>query len=173
MERQIKKSLKQWLGVFLAIVSYYIIHEGTHLLLALFFGAFEEVRFVGFLGIQIVTTEGSLSGANLALFSGLSSIVTLLIGYILAFHPSIYKIKNKNMLIGIYYITLCFILLDPLYISILSKFISGGGDLNGITTGLGLSAIPLRIVFGIILVVNILLFKNKVCPKYNSIFKEN
>lgn len=65
------------------------------------------------MGIQIVTTEGSLNGINLALFSGLSSIVTILIGYILAFHPSIYKIKNKNILIAIYYITLCFYYLTP------------------------------------------------------------
>ena len=101
MERKLEKSVKQWLGVFIAIVSYYIIHEGTHLLLALILGVFEKIRFVGIWGIQIVTTEGSLNGINLALFSGLSSIVTILIGYILAFHPSIYKIKNKNILIGV------------------------------------------------------------------------
>lgn len=172
MERQLEKSVKQWLGVFLAIVSYYIVHEGTHLLLALLLEVFKKIRFVGFLGIQIVTTEGSLSGVNLALFSALSSIVTILIVYILAFHPSIYKIKNKHILIGIYYITLCFLLLDPLYMSILSKFI-GGGDLNGITTGLGASDMPIRIIFVIILIVNMLLFKNRVCPKYNRIFKEN
>ena len=172
MERQLEKSVKQWLSIFLAIVSYYIIHEGTHFLLALILGVFEKIRFVGIFGIQIVTTEGSLNGINLALFSGLSSIVTILIGYILAFHPSIYKIKNKNILIGIYYITLCFLLLDPIYMSILSKFI-GGGDLNGIITGLGTSDILFRIVFGIILIINMLLFKNKVYPKYNRIFKEN
>ena len=27
MERELEKSVKQWLGVFIAIVSYYIIHE--------------------------------------------------------------------------------------------------------------------------------------------------
>ena len=173
MDRQLEKSVKQWSGILLAIVSYYIIHEGTHFLLAMILGVFEEIRFAGIWGIQIVTTEGSLSGMNLALFSGLSSIVTILIGYILALHPSIYKIKNKNILIGIYYITLCFLLLDPLYMSLLSKFIGGGGDLNGITTGLGTSDIPFRILFGIILIINILLFKNKVCSRYNRIFKEN
>ena len=172
MKRQLEKSVKQWLGIFIAIVSYYIIHEGTHLLLALILGVFEKIRFVGILGIQIVTTKGSLNGINLALFSGLSSIVTILIGYILAFHPSVYKIKNKNILIGIYYITLCFLLLDPLYMSILSKFI-GGGDLNGIITGLKTSDIVFRIVFGIILIINMLLFKNKVCPRYNRIFKKS
>ena len=137
MGRELEKSVKQWLGVFIAIVSYYIIHEGTHLLLALILGVFEKILFVGIWGIQIVT---------------------ILIGYILAFHPSIYKIKNKNILIGIYYIVLCFLLLDPLYMSILSKFIGGGGDLNGIITGLKTSDIPFRIIFGIILFINIILF---------------
>ena len=88
MDRQLEKSVKQWSGILLAIVSYYIIHEGTHFLLAMILGVFEEIRFAGIWGIQIVTTEGSLSGMNLALFSGLSSIVTILIGYILALHPS-------------------------------------------------------------------------------------
>ena len=60
MGRELEKSVKQWLGVFIAIVSYYIIHEGTHLLLALILGVFEKIRFVGIWGIQIVTTEGSL-----------------------------------------------------------------------------------------------------------------
>ena len=98
MKGQLEKSMKKWLGVFLAIISYYIVHEGIHLLLALMFGVFEKVRFVGIWGIQIVTTEGSLNGVNLALFSGLSSMVTVLIGYILVFNSSIYKINNKNIL---------------------------------------------------------------------------
>ena len=110
MERKLEKSVKQWLGVFIAIVSYYIIHEGTHLLLALILGVFEKIRFVGIWGIQIVTTEGSLNGINLALFSGLSSIVTISIGYILAFHPSIYKIDCQykcNTLCLCYHEDLC------------------------------------------------------------------
>ena len=64
MGRELEKSVKQWLGVFIAIVSYYIIHEGTHLLLALILGVFEKIRFVGIWGIQIVTTEGSLNGIS-------------------------------------------------------------------------------------------------------------
>ena len=172
MERDIRKSIKLWTGVFIAIISYYIVHEGMHLLLALLFGVFEKIRFVGIWGVQIVTNEGALEGVKLALFSGVSSIVTVILGYILAFSSSIYKIKNKNVLIAIYYITLCFMILDPVYLSILSLFIGGGGDLNGIITGLGTSAIPFRIIFGIISIVNIVLFKNKIAPKYKEIFKE-
>jgi hypothetical protein len=172
MERDIQKSIKLWTGLFIAIISYYIVHEGVHLLLALLFGVFERIRFVGLWGVQIVTTEGGLAGIKLAVFSGLSSIVTVIIGYILAFSPSTYKVKNKNILIAIYYITLCFMILDPLYISILSLFIGGGGDLNGIVTGLGTSDISFRIVFGIISIISIILFKKRVAPKYKEIFKE-
>ena len=50
MGRELEKSVKQWLGVFIAIVSYYIIHEGTHLLLALILGVFEKILFVGIWG---------------------------------------------------------------------------------------------------------------------------
>lgn len=172
MERKVEKSIKQWLGIFLAIVTYYIVHEGMHLVLALLFGVFEKVRFVGIWGVQIVTTDGALNGMSLALFSGLSSIVTILIGYMLAFSPSVYKIKNKNILVGLYYITLVFLLLDPLYMSMLSAFV-GGGDINGVVVGLGCSAVPLKIIFGVILVVNLIVFTKKVAPKYNEIFKEN
>jgi hypothetical protein len=165
------KSIKQWTGVFIAIICYYIIHEGTHLLLALLFGVFERIRFVGIWGIQIVTDSG-LDGIRLALFSILSSIVTISIGYILAFSPYIYKLKNRALLIAFYYITLCFMLLDPIYISVLTLFIGGGGDLNGITTGLQTSDIPFRIIFGSIAILNIFLFIKKVSKQYKFIFSK-
>lgn len=171
MNKKLEKSLKQWLAIFISIISYYIVHEGTHLLFALFYNVFERIRIVGIWGVQIVTTAGALNGIKLALFSGVSSIVTILIGYILAFNLNIFKIKNKNILIILYYITLCFLVLDPLYISILAGYF-GGGDLNGVTTGLSISSLPFRILFGLILIINIMLFKNKVAPNYSKIFKQ-
>lgn len=171
MNSRILKSIKQWTGVFIAIICYYIIHEGTHLLLALLFGVFERIRFVGIWGIQIVTDNG-LDGIRLALFSVLSSVVTISVGYILAFLPHIYKLKSRALLIAFYYITLCFMLLDPIYISVLSLFIGGGGDLNGITTGFQTSDIPFRIIFGSIAILNIFLFINKVSKQYKSIFSK-
>lgn len=168
MNSRMIKSMKQWTGVFIAIISYYIIHEGTHLLLALLFGAFERIRIVGIWGIQIVTDNG-LDGIRLALFSGLSSIVTIVIGYILAFSTFVYQLKSRALLIAFYYITCCFMLLDPIYISVLSLFV-GGGDLNGITTGLQTSDIPFRIIFGSIAILNIFLFQKKVSKQYKSIY---
>lgn len=170
MQKRMLKSIKQWSGILAAIISYYIVHEGTHLLLALFLGVFERIRFVGIWGIQIVINDGELEGISMALFSGLSSVVTILIGYILAFSPYVYKLKNRAVLIALYYITLCFMVLDPIYISILSLFVGGGGDLNGITLGLQTSDIPFRIIFGSLAILNIILFIKKVSKQYKSIF---
>lgn len=171
MKSRMLKSMKQWTGIFIAIICYYIVHEGTHLLLALSFDVFERIRFVGIWGIQIVTDNG-LDGIRLALFNGLSSIVTILIGYILALSPIVYKLKSRALLITFYYITLCFMLLDPIYISVLSLFVDGGGDLNGITTGLQTSDIPFRIIFGSIAILNIFLFIKRVSKQYKRIFSE-
>ncbi len=170
MKGRMLKSMKQWIGVFIAIICYYIVHEGTHLLLALSFDVFERIRFVGIWGIQIVTDKG-LDGIRLALFNGLSSIATILIGYILALSPIVFKLKSRALLIAFYYITLCFMLLDPIYISVLSLFV-GGGDLNGITTGLQTSDIPFRIIFGSIAILNIFLFIKRVSKQYKCIFSE-
>ncbi|WP_010247667.1 hypothetical protein [Acetivibrio cellulolyticus] len=170
MKNRMLKSIKQWAGILTAIISYYIVHEGTHLLLALLFGVFERVRFVGIWGIQIVINDRGLEGISMALFSGLSSIVTILIGYILAFSPYVCKLKSRSILISLYYITLCFMILDPIYISVLSLFVGGGGDLNGITFGLQTSDIPFRIIFGSIAILNIILFYKRVSKQYKIIF---
>ncbi len=170
MKSRMAKSMKQWTGILIAIISYYVVHEGTHLLLALTFGVFERIRFVGIWGIQIVINVEGLDGIRLALFNGLSSIVTILIGYILALSPYIYKLRSRALLIVFYYITLCFMVLDPIYMSVLSLFIGGGGDLNGVVTGLQTSDIPFRIVFGSIAVLNIILFSRRVSKQYKIIF---
>jgi len=60
--------------------------------------------------------------------------------------------------------------LDPIYISVLSLFVGGGGDLNGITAGLNTSDIPFRVVFGSIAVINIIIFIKKVSKRYKRIF---
>ena len=47
------------------------------------------------------------------------------------------------------------------------------GIFNGIVVGLGCSVVPFKIIFGLILFVNLIVFTKKVAPKYNEIFKEN
>ena len=45
------KRLRQYIGIFSAIAAYYLIHEGAHLITALYYGVFKQIKFLG-LGIQ-------------------------------------------------------------------------------------------------------------------------
>ena len=46
------KRARQYIGLIAAVVAYYIIHEGAHLIYALTIGVFKQINFMG-LGMQI------------------------------------------------------------------------------------------------------------------------
>ena len=46
------KRTRQYIGLISAIIAYYVIHEGAHLVYALCTGVFKQIKFMG-LGIQI------------------------------------------------------------------------------------------------------------------------
>ena len=46
------KRTRQYIGLITAVIAYYVIHEGAHLLYALFAGVFKQINFMG-LGVQI------------------------------------------------------------------------------------------------------------------------
>lgn len=111
---RIRKNIKLWLGLFISIIIYYIIHEGTHLIQAVLAGNFDYVRFVGIVGIEIMIKEFPV-GIELAMFSGLSSIVTILLGYLLIIKtPKILMLNNKMMKIIFYYTTIILLVLDAI-----------------------------------------------------------
>ena len=68
-----------------------------------------------------------------------------------------------------YYITIALLLIDPVYLSVLCGFV-GGGDMNGIS--LLFPEIAVRIVYGIILIINVVVFVKIVLPKYRLAFSE-
>ena len=47
-----KKSIRQYTGLLSAVVAYYVVHEGAHLIYALYAGAFRQINFMG-IGMQI------------------------------------------------------------------------------------------------------------------------
>lgn len=67
---EISKRVRQYIGLFTAILAYYLIHEGAHLVYALSVGAFKQINFMG-LGIQIDIFHTVCRRSNLA-FSALS-----------------------------------------------------------------------------------------------------
>ena len=47
------KSARQTIGILAAVIAYYLVHEGAHLLYALFTGVFRQIKFMG-LGVLLL-----------------------------------------------------------------------------------------------------------------------
>lgn len=167
-----ERKYRQFFFWFLAALTYLIIHEGVHFIQALIHDNFNGFRFNG-LGVEVLITEPlTIGGWQLAFFSGLSSVVTVLIGYlILALTTPILSLRSQFVKNYFYYLALILLLLDPLYISVLSFFV--GGDINGIAMGLGIPYMGIRIVFLIILLFNIYLVTKTLYPRYTEDFRVN
>ena len=159
--------MRQYLGIFAALVSYYFVHEGAHLIYACAIGVFEKVRFLG-LGVQIVTDAQCMTDTQLGLFCAVGAIATLIVAYALTLTaPAICKAESEVFKACMYYITMAMLLVDPLYLSVLCGLF-GGGDMNGIA--LLYPEWAARAFFGALLAINGILFWKVVLPKYRSAF---
>ena len=161
------KRVRQLVDIFAAIVAYYLIHEGAHLLYAVCTGVFKQINFMG-LGVQIDVYAERMTDAQLGIFCLVGALATFCAAYLLtAFAKNICKAKSKLLRAVFYYITISFLLLDPLYLSILCSFF-GGGDMNGIA--LLLPEWAARVIFGALLLINGLVFWKPVLPVYRQSF---
>lgn len=161
------KRMRQYIGILAALVAYYLVHEGAHLLYALLTGVFKQINFMG-LGVQIDVCAERMTHTQLGIFCLVGALATFCVGYLLAaFARSICHAKSKLLRAVLYYITIAFLLLDPLYLSVLCGFF-GGGDMNGIA--LLCPAWAARVIFGVLLLVNGLVFWKRVLPVYQQSF---
>ena len=163
------KRVRQYVGLLSAVIAYYLLHEGAHLLYALSIGAFKQINLMG-LGMQIDIYAEKMTQTQLGVFCLLGSVTTLLTAYILiALIDKIRNISSKAIKACLYYITIAMLLIDPLYLSILCGFF-GGGDMNGIK--LLVPEVAARILYGLVLVVNAFVFVKIVLPKYKLAFAD-
>ena len=161
------KKARQYFGLLLAILSYYLIHEGAHLLYALSIGVFKQINFIG-LGVQIDVFAEQMTNQQLGIFCVLGSVSTIAAACILVMLTDrITKVPSRVFKACMYYITAGMLLLDPLYLSVLCG-VFGGGDMNGIS--LLVPAFTARIGYGILFAVNLLIFLKIVLPKYTKAF---
>ena len=161
------KRVRQLVGIFAAIVAYYLIHEGAHLLYAVYTGVFKQINFMG-LGVQIDVYAERMTDTQLGVFCLVGALATFCAAYLLtAFAKNICKAKSKLLRAVFYYITIALLLLDPLYLSILCSFF-GGGDMNGIA--LLCPEWAARVIFGALLLINGLVFWKLVLPTYQESF---
>ena len=163
------KRVRQYVGLLSAVIAYYLLHEGAHLLYSLSIGAFKQINLMG-VGMQIDIYAEKMTQTQLGVFCLLGSATTLLTAYILiALIDKIRGISSKAIKACLYYITIAMLLIDPLYLSVLCGFF-GGGDMNGIK--LLVPEVAARILYGLVLIVNILVFVKIVLPKYKLAFAD-
>ena len=164
------KRTRQYIGIFAALVAYYLVHEGAHLLYALFAGVFRQIKFMG-LGVQIEVYAERMTNVQLGIFCLVGAMATFCAAYLLtALVKKICNVKSKLFRAMLYYITIAFLLLDPLYLSILCGLF-GGGDMNGIS--LLCPEWAARCLFGVLLLVNGLVFWQRILPDYRRSFSKD
>ena len=163
------KRIRQYIGIFAAVIAYYIIHEGAHLVAALYYDVFKGINFMG-LGMQIDAYTDRMTDSQLGAFCLVGAVATVLFGWLLVLLcKRICAVKSKVFKTVIWYASLAILIIDPLYLSILCSFF-GGGDMNGIK--LLLPEIAVRIVFAIIGIIHGIVIWKYLLPEYTKAFQE-
>ena len=158
---------RKYIGILAAVLSYYLLHEGAHLITALCMGVFKEVKFLG-VGMQVDVAAAQMTDLQMGIFCLAGAVCTLIAAILLTLlAPNICRIESKTVKAAFYYITMVMLLLDPLYLSVLCRFF-GGGDMNGIR--LLLPEIIARIVFGALFIVGLVVFIKRILPIYQAAF---
>lgn len=163
------KRIRQYIGIFAAVITYYIVHEGAHLITALYYGVFKQINFMG-LGMQIDAYTDRMTVFQLGIFCLAGAVSTLLFGWLLVLLcKRICAVKSKVFKTIMWYSSLAILLIDPLYLSVLYSFF-GGGDMNGIK--LFFPEMAVRIAFAVIGVVHGIVVWKYLLPEYTKAFRE-
>ena len=162
------KRARQYIGILAAVIAYYVIHEGAHLVYALITGTFKRINLMT-LGVQVDVFAERMSDTQLGIFCLFGAVATFAAAYVLVLLAGrIAKAKSKLLRAVVYYITVALLLLDPLYLSLLCGLF--GGDMNGIA--LLVPELAARLGFGVLLILNALAFLKRVLPVYSRSFSE-
>lgn len=163
------KRIRQYIGIFAAVIVYYIVHEGAHLITALHYGVFRQIHFMG-MGMQIDVYADRMTDFQLGIFCLVGAVATVLFGWLLVLLcKRICAVKSKVFKTIMWYVSLGILLIDPLYLSILCGFF-GGGDMNGIK--LLFPEMAVRIVFTVIGVFHGIVIWKYLLPEYTKAFRE-
>ena len=161
------KRARQYIGIFAAVVTYYIIHEGAHLLAALLQGVFKQINFMG-LGIQIDVFADRMTDMQMGIFCLAGAVATFVCGWILVLLcGKICTLKSQVLKAIFWYATIALLILDPLYLSVLCGFF-GGGDMNGIR--LLMPETAARIIFAVNGILHIVVIWKYLLPRYKEAF---
>ncbi len=158
--------MRRFFPLIVALLFYFIIHEGLHALTAAIFNEYLAFQ-VHFYGFEVIfkTPVAERTGIEWGIISGASNAATLLIGYTLfSCSKGLSKVKNIFIRQLSYWAILIFMLFDAFNLSIIPFFF--GGDIGGIVQGFGIDRLTVQILFLIVLLINRELIVRKVFPLY-------
>lgn len=163
------KRFRQYSGILAAVIAYYFVHEGAHLVTALYYDVFRQINMMG-LGVQIDVYADRMTDTQLGIFCLAGAVSTLLFGWLLiVLAKKICRAKSRLFKAVMWYVTLAILLIDPVYLSILCGFF-GGGDMNGIR--LLVPETPVRIVFALIGITHGITIRKYLLPEYTKAFQK-
>jgi hypothetical protein len=158
--------MKKWSTFILAIIIFAIIHEGVHAIIAIAFGEYQSFQIHPY-GLEVIfkTPVAEREGIKWGFISGMSNVITLLLGYLMfSFRVKIAHLRNSFLSVLCYWLIVLFLLLDALNLSI-GPFIYGG-DIGGIIKGLGINQYLVQIMFFAVFLLNRELIAQKLLPVY-------
>ena len=162
------KKYRQYIGLAVAVLVYYLIHEGAHLVVALAQGVFKQINFIG-LGVQIDVFAERMSNEQMGFFCLAGPLATLAVGWLMVlFVHQLCRISSSVLRACAWYTSLTMLLLDPLYLGVFYRWV-GGGDMNGIALLVPEGVVSL--IAGVVGVVNLLLVWKVLYPAYTAPFK--
>lgn len=163
------RRIRQYIGIFSAVIGYYLVHEGAHLIAALGYGVFKGINFMG-LGMQIDAYTERMTDTQLGIFCLVGAVATLVFGWVLVLLcRRICAVRSKLFKTIAWYVSLAILMIDPLYLSVLCSFF-GGGDMNGIKLLFPEPAV--RIAFGVIGIIHGIVIWKYLLPEYTKAFRE-
>ncbi len=158
--------MKRYLGLILAIVLFITIHEGMHALMALAFDEYQAFRVRPY-GYEVIfkTPVAERVGVKWGYISGVSNLVTLLLGYLFfACRHAFSRAKNRFIGSSGYWLAFIFMLFDPLNLSLM-PFVFGG-DISGIVAGFGINRYVVQAIAFLLLLVNRELIIHRLFPAF-------
>lgn len=164
------KQIRQYVGILVAVITYYLVHEGAHFLSAVCFGVFRQIKFMG-IGMQIDVYAEKMTDLQMGIFNLMGAVGTFAAAWLLvALRKKICMVKSSLFRAAAYYVTMVMLFLDPVYLSVLCGFF-GGGDMNGIS--LLLPEVMARILFAVVGILHIMVFVKLILPVYRSSFEKS
>jgi hypothetical protein len=154
----IRKRIYFLVPALLAALLQNVIHEGTHYVAARLLDVqVLEFRFLtnGALTSQVIyaTPVAERTGAHWLVIAWAPAILTTLIGYALYLARDRWLTSVRLLNVGLWFATVYFLVVDPLYFAALSPFF-GGGDVAA-AAAVGWPRWPVHVLAGLVLLFNL------------------